>query len=204
MKEVVIVNPVRTAIGTFRRRAADRAGLRSGQDRHGMRHHAQPASIPRRSDEVIFGNIGQPSEAANIARVSALYAGIPQQRARLIPSSATALRLCRPSPAPTSAIQAGDGEIFLVGGTENMSKIPYVIKGARWGLQLRHARADRRPVGRTDRSHLQPVMGGTAENLAESTASAARSRTSSRCRATRRRSWPPAWASSRTRSCRSK
>ena len=121
---------------------------------------------PGQLDEVIFGNIGQPSEAANIARVCALYAGVPEhvpaytvQRncASCIQAIATAYQ----------AIQAGDGELFLVGGTENMSQIPYVIKGARWGLKLRHAElTDGLWEGLTDPT-CNLIMGATAENLAE-------------------------------------
>jgi acetyl-CoA C-acetyltransferase len=64
------------------------------------------------------------------------------------------------------AIQAGDGEVFLCGGVESMSTSPYVVRGARWGLKLRHDTfVDTLWEGLTD-----PVcglmMGATAENLA--------------------------------------
>ena len=66
-----------------------------------------------------------------------------------------------------NAIQAGDGELYLVGGTENMSQIPYIVKGARWGLKLRHAEfTDALWEGLTDPT-CNLIMGGTAENLAE-------------------------------------
>jgi acetyl-CoA C-acetyltransferase len=65
------------------------------------------------------------------------------------------------------AIQAGDGEIYLVGGTESMSNIPYILKGARWGYKLRHAElTDALWEGLTDPICGQ-IMGRTAENLAE-------------------------------------
>jgi acetyl-CoA C-acetyltransferase len=64
------------------------------------------------------------------------------------------------------SIQCGDGELFLVGGTENMSLIPYVVKGARWGLKLRHAEfTDALWEGLTDPT-CNLIMGATAENLA--------------------------------------
>ena len=54
-----------------------------------------------------------------------------------------------------------------MGGTENMSQIPYVIKGARWGLKLRHSElTDALWEGLTDPT-CNLIMGGTAENLAE-------------------------------------
>jgi acetyl-CoA C-acetyltransferase len=65
------------------------------------------------------------------------------------------------------AIQTGDGEIYLCGGTESMSNIPYILKKARWGYKLRHAElTDGLWEGLTDPICNQ-VMGRTAENLAE-------------------------------------
>jgi acetyl-CoA C-acetyltransferase len=64
------------------------------------------------------------------------------------------------------AIQAGDGEVFLCGGTESMSTSPYVVRGARWGLKLRHDTfVDTLWEGLTDPVCGQ-MMGLTAENLA--------------------------------------
>jgi acetyl-CoA C-acetyltransferase len=65
------------------------------------------------------------------------------------------------------AIQSDDGELFLVGGTESMSNIPYILKGARWGLKLRHSElTDALWDGLTD-PIVNQIMGRTAENLAE-------------------------------------
>jgi acetyl-CoA C-acetyltransferase len=70
----------------------------------------------------------------------------------------------------TSAVQAinsKDGELFLVGGTESMSNIPYILKNARWGLKLRHTElTDALWEGLTDPIANQ-IMGRTAENLVE-------------------------------------
>jgi len=117
-------------------------------------------------DEVILGNIGSPSEAANIARVAALMAGIPIE----VPAFTVQRNCASGMQSITSAyqaIQAGDGEIYLCGGTESMSNIPYVLKGARWGYKLRHAElTDALWEGLTDPICKQ-IMGRTAENLAE-------------------------------------
>ena len=115
---------------------------------------------------MIFGNIGMPSEAANIARVSALYAGIPKE----VPAY-TVQRNCASGMesmhSAYNAMQAEDGDLYLVGGTESMSNIPYMIKGARWGLKLRHSEfTDALWEGLTDPMCGQ-MMGRTAENLAE-------------------------------------
>ncbi len=81
---------------------------------------------PKHIDEVIFGCVGQPADAANIARVVALLAGIPQT----IPAF-TVHRNC--ASGIESAVQAeikikvGEGRCYLVGGTESMSNIPFYL-----------------------------------------------------------------------------
>lgn len=165
MKEVVISNPLRTANGSFGGAfktvpAYDLAKVVM------QRVIADSGIDPGTLDDVIFGNIGQPSEAANIARVAAIYAGIPLH----VPAYTTQRNCASATQAITNAyaaIQAEDGELFLVGGTENMSQIPYVVKGARWGLKLRHAEfTDGLWEGLTDPT-CNLIMGATAENLAE-------------------------------------
>ena len=72
---------------------------------------------PENLDEVIFGNIAQPPEAANVARIIALQAGIPQQ----IPSFTVQRNCASGMEAIANAyyrIQAGEGDIYLSGGTE--------------------------------------------------------------------------------------
>src|SRR6185436_6175729 len=74
-------------------------------------------------DEVIFGCVGQPAEAANVARVIALRAGIPQH----VPAI-TVHRNCASScESFTQAYEkmcAGRGQVFLVGATESLSRYP--------------------------------------------------------------------------------
>lgn len=78
---------------------------------------------PSLLDEVIFGCVGQPADAANLARVVALLAGVPKQ----VPAF-TVHRNC--ASGMESAVQAvmkiqGDeGQLYMVGGTESMSNIP--------------------------------------------------------------------------------
>src|SRR6185503_15251213 len=78
---------------------------------------------PEAIDEVIFGCVGQPADAANVARVIALRAGIPEQ----VPAITVHRNCASGMEAFTQAYEkmcAGRGEVFLVGGTENMSKYP--------------------------------------------------------------------------------
>jgi acetyl-CoA C-acetyltransferase len=164
MKQVVIVGGVRTPIGShggaFRTLTAQHLAalvFKEVIERVGI--------DPKLFDDVILGCIGQQSDAVNIGRVAALQAGVPVS----VPGY-TVQRNCvsgmQSITAACQAIQAGDGEVYLCGGTESMSTSPYVVRGARWGLKLRHDTfVDTLWEGLTDPVCGQ-IMGLTAENLA--------------------------------------
>jgi acetyl-CoA C-acetyltransferase len=164
MKDVVIVGGVRTAIashgGAFRTLTAQHLAalvFREVIDRVGI--------DPQCFDDVVLGCIGQYSDAPNIGRVAALLAGVPVR----VPGYTVQRNCVSGMVSITSAyqaIQAGDGEVFLCGGVESMSTSPYVVRGARWGLKLRHDTfVDTLWEGLTDPVCGQ-IMGYTAENLA--------------------------------------
>jgi acetyl-CoA C-acetyltransferase/acetyl-CoA acyltransferase len=78
---------------------------------------------PALIDEVIFGCVGQPADAMNIARVIALRAGIPQE----VPAVTVHRNCASGAEALTQAYEkmaAGRGSVFVVGGTESMSQYP--------------------------------------------------------------------------------
>jgi len=164
MKDVVIVGGVRTPIGnhggafrTLTGQELARVAMEGVLD--------QTELDPKLIDDVILGCISQQSDAPNIARVAALMAGIPAN----VPAY-TVQRNCVSGMVALSsayqAIQVGDGEVFLCGGTESMSTAPYVVRGARWGLKLRHDTfIDTLWEGLTD-PVCDQMMGYTAENLA--------------------------------------
>lgn len=80
---------------------------------------------PEGIDELIFGSVAQPINAANIARVVALKAGLPTS----LPSFTVHRNCASGMQSFTSAAQmitAGDGDVMVVGGTESMSNIPLV------------------------------------------------------------------------------
>lgn len=165
MKDVVIVDGVRTpsgnhggALRTILARDLAALVIRGILERTKI----DPASV----DEVILGCVAQPSDAANIARVAALFAGIPNK----VPAYTVARNCNSAMDAIIHAwrqIQLDEGTIYVVGGVESMSNIPYISKGARWGLKLRHAEfTDGLWEGLTDPVCGQ-IMGRTAENLAE-------------------------------------
>lgn len=77
-------------------------------------------------DEVIFGCVCQPAEAANVARVIALRSGIPEH----IPAATVHRNCASGMEALTTAaerIAAGRGSVYLVGGTESMSNVPLLF-----------------------------------------------------------------------------
>jgi acetyl-CoA C-acetyltransferase/acetyl-CoA acyltransferase len=78
---------------------------------------------PGAIDEVVFGCVGQPADAANIGRVIALRAGVPDH----VPAITVSRNCASGFEAITQAADkaaAGRGEVFLVGGTESMSGYP--------------------------------------------------------------------------------
>jgi acetyl-CoA C-acetyltransferase len=165
MKEVVIVDAIRSPVGKHGGVLKDFTAL-DLMERiiSGLieRTKVDPANIT----EVIIGNVFQSSDAPNIARVASLKAGIPKD----VLAYTTARNCDSGMDAIVQAwrsIQVGDGDIFLVGGVESMSTIPYLVRGARWGLKLRHSElTDALWEGLTDPNCGQ-IMGRTAENLVE-------------------------------------
>src|SRR5258708_2670079 len=87
-------------------------------------------------DGVIAGWVGQGFSAPNIARVAALRAGLPERV-----QSVTVQNNCVSSIEAVSAacrsIMAGEGEVYLAGGVEVMSRLPYTIDGSRASKALR-------------------------------------------------------------------
>ena len=84
---------------------------------------------PALIDEVIFGCVAQPADAANVARVIALRAGIPER----VPAATVHRNCASGCEALTQAAEkmnAGQGSIFVVGGTESMSQVPLLFKQA--------------------------------------------------------------------------
>src|SRR5947207_4211193 len=82
---------------------------------------------PERIDEVIFGCVGQPADAANVARVIALRAGIPEK----VPALTVHRNCASGCEALTQAYEkmaAGRGSVFVVGGKESMSQITLLFR----------------------------------------------------------------------------
>lgn len=166
MKEVVIASAVRTAVGTYGgsfknvpavdlgavvvKEAIKRAGIKADQ-----------------VDELVFGNVLQAGLGQNVARQVSVHAGIPIE----VPSF-TVNKVCgsglKTVELAAQAIAAGEADIVIAGGTENMSQAPYVLNNNRWGQRM----GDGKVIDEMIKDGLWDAfndyhMGITAENVAE-------------------------------------
>lgn len=86
-------------------------------------------------DEVIMGNVLQAGQGQNVARQAAIYGGIPKEV-----NAYTVNKICasgmKAVALAAQAIKAGDAEVIIAGGTENMSAVPYYFPKARWGARM--------------------------------------------------------------------
>ena len=166
MREVVIVGAARTAIGKFGgtlknvptrtlgavciEEALKRAGVAKDQ-----------------VDEVIMGCVLQGGLGQNVARQMMLDAGLPVETPCFTLNKVCGSGLRAVSLA-AQMIKAGDADIVVAGGAENMSATAYAMKDARWGARMNNTTMTDMMVndGLWD-AFNQYHMGITAENVAE-------------------------------------
>lgn len=163
-KEVVIVSAVRTAIGNFQGSLADVSATRLGAIV--LEGALNKAGVAKELvSEVIMGNVLQAGLGQNPARQAAIQAGLQHE----VPSM-TINKVCgsglKAVHLATQSIVAGESEIVLAGGMENMSQAPYLLEGARSGYRM----GDQKVVDSMIRDGLWCAfndyhMGITAENL---------------------------------------
>jgi acetyl-CoA C-acetyltransferase len=164
--KVVIMSAVRTPVGkyggSFRETSAVSLGVAASLE--AMR---RAGVSPDQIDEVIFGMARQAGNRPNPARQILYHAGIPKERTGFTVNKACASGMKAIALACQSLL-LGENKIVLAGGTENMSQIPYLLDGARWGYRL----GDGVLVDAMYRDGLfcplaDMIMGETAEILAE-------------------------------------
>lgn len=163
---VVIVSAVRTPVGAFNGALSQIPAVELGA--LVIKEAMQRAGIaPEQVDEVIMGNVLQGALGQNPARQAAIKAGVPQE----VPAW-TLNKVCgsglKAVVAAAQAILAGDADIIVAGGMENMSLAPYALPKARNGYRMGNDVLVDTMVqdGLTDAFH-QIHMGITAENIAE-------------------------------------
>lgn len=166
MNDVVIVSAVRSAIGTYGGQFKNVKGVSLGVPV--MMEAIRRAKIdPAVIDDVGWGCCYQRAkDEVNIARVTAVKAGIPVE----VPAF-TVMRVCTSSMWAIAegfmAIRQGYNAVFLAGGVESMSTVPYTIESLRWGARMNHVEVRDMMWDGVTSIGIGPAMGITAENLAE-------------------------------------
>jgi acetyl-CoA C-acetyltransferase len=166
MKEVVIVDAVRTPVGSFGGSLTGIPAVELGTIV--VKELIKRTGIdPSQVDELIFGCVLQAGQGQNVARQVLIRSGIPQAVPALTINKVCASGLRSVSLA-AQTIKAGDADIVIAGGTENMSAAPYAINKARWGARMN----DDKLVDIMIHDGLWEIfnnyhMGVTAENVAE-------------------------------------
>jgi len=166
MKEVVIVSAARTPIGSFGGAFAGTPAIELGAvaaKEAVRRANIDPAII----DEVIIGNILSAGLGQNPARQTAIAAGLPVSVPAMTLNMVCGSGL-RSISLAAQIITAGDADIILAGGMENMSLSPYILGNHRWGNKMGDQKIIDTMIhdGLTD-SFGNYHMGITAENIAE-------------------------------------
>jgi acetyl-CoA C-acetyltransferase len=162
---IVLAGPARTPIGKFGGRLASLEPAALGA-------HAARAALARaglRGEDVgqaVFGHARQAGAGPNVARQVALAADLPPDRPAYTINQAC-LSGMQAILAAARAIACGEAEVVLAGGTESLSRVPYLL-GARWGFRMGHETV----VDAMVRDGYQDpmcglLMGETAETLAE-------------------------------------
>lgn len=127
MREVVLVDAVRTPIGRYNGVLKDVRPDDLGAVVIKALINRNPNLVPNQIEEVVFGNANQAGEDnRNVARMSGLLAGLPVEVA-----GTTINRLCGSGldavMYAARAIAVGDGDIYIAGGTESMTRAPLVM-----------------------------------------------------------------------------
>lgn len=166
MSRVVIVDALRTAIGAFGGSLKDISSVEMGE--HLIRHLLEKHKLSGDDiDEVIFGNVLSAGKGQNIARQISVNAGIPES----VPAY-TVNKVCgsglKTVALGAQSILAGDNQIVIAGGTENMSQAAFVSEEPRFGKKLGHFQLKDTLLsdGLTD-AFDDIHMGITAENINE-------------------------------------
>ena len=166
MREVVIVSAARTPIGSFGgtlkgvpTRKLGAIAIKGAIERAGIK--------PEMVDEVIMGAVLQGALGQNVARQMTLDAGLPIETPAMTINKVCGSGL-RAVELAAQIIKAGDADIVVAGGAENMSATAYAVPAGRWGARMNNTQMVDMMVndGLWDAFNGYH-MGITAENVAE-------------------------------------
>ncbi len=136
MEKTVILSATRTPIGTFLGALKDTPSPRLGAA--AIKAAIERAKIsPADVEETLMGCVLQAGLGQAPARQAAIYAGLPTSA-----RATTVHRVCgsglKTVMLADQAIRCGDAHVIVAGGMENMSRVPYLLEGAREGYRLGH------------------------------------------------------------------
>ena len=166
MEDAVIVSAVRTPVGSFAGHFKDVPATELGAN--AVRAALERAGISGDEvEEVVLGCVLQAGLGQNPARQSAIAAGIPKE----VPST-TINMLCgsglKSVAIASQMIRAGDADVVVAGGMENMTRAPYLLPAARFGFRMGDAQVVDSMVHDGLWDAFNDIhMGVTAENLAD-------------------------------------
>ena len=166
MEDAVIVSAVRTPVGTFGGQFKEVPATELGA--RAIEAALERAGIsPEEVDEVVLGCVLQAGLGQNPARQAAMGAGIPKE----VPAT-TINMLCgsglKAVAIASQMIRAGDVDVVVAGGMENMTRAPYLVPTGRFGARMGPAQMIDSMVHDGLMDAFNDIhMGITAENLAE-------------------------------------
>ena len=165
-RKVVLAGACRTAIGVMGGQFANTSAVELGTIV--IKEALKRAGVsPDQVDEVYMGNVIQAGNGQNPARQAAVHAGIPNE----VPAT-TINVLCGSGlhcvNLAAKLIAAGDADIIVAGGMENMTMAPYMLRNGRYGYRMGNATIEDAMIkdGLTDAFHNYHI-GITAENICE-------------------------------------
>jgi len=166
MKDIYVVNGCRTAIGTFGGALKDISAADLGA--HVVKEVLRRSNVlPEQVDELMFGSVLTSAQGQNVARQVSVRAGLPYS----VPAYTVGM-VCgsgmKSVIEAARAIESGDANVIVCGGTENMSASQYSVPDARWGARM----GDKILVDTMLKDGLWDAfndyhMGTTAENIAD-------------------------------------
>ena len=166
MRDVYVISSCRTAVGKFGGSLKDVPAAELGAT-------VIAEALKRGNvkgewlDEVMFGNVLSAAQGQNVARQCMVKAGVPLKVPAYTVSMVCGSGL-KSVIEGSRAIQAGDADLIMCGGTENMSAAPYAIPEARWGARM----GEKKLIDTMIKDGLWDAynnyhMGTTAENICD-------------------------------------
>ena len=166
MRDVYVISSCRTAVGKFGGSLKDVPAAELGSIV--MAEALKRGNVQGEwLDEVMFGNVLSAAQGQNVARQCMVKAGIPLKVPAYTVSMVCGSGL-KSVIEGSRAIQCGDADMVMCGGTENMSAAPYAIPEARWGARM----GEKKLIDTMIKDGLWDAynnyhMGTTAENICD-------------------------------------